>query len=484
MKKVVMIVCMIISLSLTAVSIWAQPSGTGWQYENGSWYYLEESGVMVTGWLYERDNWYYLNGDGTMATGWLNKGENWYYLKEDGAMATGWLNEGGSWYYLKEDGVMATGWLNEGGNWYYLSGNGAMATGWLKVNGNWYYLSGNGAMVTGWLRENGIWYYLKENGAMATGWLNEGGSWYYLKGNGAMATGWLYESGSWYYLRENGAMVTGWFCENGVWYYLRENGAMAAGWLNEGGSWYYLEGNGAMATGWRKVNGNWYYLYGGGSMAQNTWVDNCYVNADGMWISPSVRVDQMQVSKETSQLIIVEGSGNSAVVSMHEKQADGSWKQILRENGRIGANGLGKQKEGDKKTPVGVYSLDDVFGIRPNPGTSLPYLQVQNGNYWVGDSSSPYYNSMVNIAQVGHVFDTGKSEHILSYGAVYHYCVAIGYNKGKTPHRGSAIFLHCSGRGATAGCVSIPEADMIRVIQNLQEGARIVIDRPENIMKY
>ncbi|HZI97707.1 MAG TPA: L,D-transpeptidase family protein, partial [Actinomycetales bacterium] len=33
------------------------------------------------------------------------------------------------------------------------------------------------------------------------------------------------------------------------------------------------------------------------------------------------------------------------------------------------------------------------------------------------------------------------------------------------PGRGAAIFLHVNGSGATAGCVSIPEADLERVLR-------------------
>ena len=35
-------------------------------------------------------------------------------------MKTGWLKDG-SWYYLDETGVMRTGWKQVDGNWYYLN---------------------------------------------------------------------------------------------------------------------------------------------------------------------------------------------------------------------------------------------------------------------------------------------------------------------------------------------------------------------------
>ena len=129
-------------------------------------------------------------------------------------------------------------------------------------------------------------------------------------------------------------------------------------------------------------------------------------------------------------------------------------------------------------------SHSQIFGIAPNPGATLPYLQVNKGHYWVGDSNSPYYNSLVDINQIGYIFNTSVSEHIISYGNVYNYCIAIGYNKEKIPYKGSAIFLHCSGAGATAGCVSIPEDAMVRIIQNIKDDAMIIIDTPSNMRKY
>lgn len=51
---------------------------------------------------------------------------------------------------------------------------------------------------------------------------------------------------------------------------------------------------------------------------------------------------------------MVAGIGKTtAYVSMHQKDADGNWKQIFTTPGYIGKSGLGKTKEGDAMTPVG-----------------------------------------------------------------------------------------------------------------------------------
>ena len=77
----------------------------------------------------------------------------------------------------------------------------------------------------------------------------------------------------------------------------------------------------------------------------------------------------LKASEGRSQLICVVAEGNQCVLTMHEKREDGLWHQILETDGVIGLNGLYKEKEGDKKTPVGVFSFIKAFGIKEDPGT-------------------------------------------------------------------------------------------------------------------
>ncbi len=52
-------------------------------------------------------------------------------------------------------------------------------------------------------------------------------------------------------------------------------------WTDEG---WYLYRNGVMLTGWQWVGTNCYYMYETGIMAADTWIDNYYVDASGVWI--------------------------------------------------------------------------------------------------------------------------------------------------------------------------------------------------------
>ena len=107
---------------------------------------------------------------------------------------------------------------------------------------------------------------------------------------------------------------------------------------------------------------------------------------------------------------------------------------------------------------------------------------VDNSHYWVDDSDSQYYNRFVSINNVKS--DWSSAEHIIDYGNVYNYCLALDYNVECVSGKGSAIFLHCSNGVATAGCVAIPEKHMIEVLKNINGNCVIIIDSPDKIKNY
>ena len=194
-------------------------------------------------------------------------------------------------------------------------------------------------------------------------------------------------------------------------------------------------------------------------------------------------VSQLNVVKDTSQLIVVSANGsNYATVSMHTKGSDGYWADNYSVTGRVGKNGIGKTSEGDKKTPTGVYTFGQVFGVADNPGSSRGYLKVKNNHYWVDDSSSIYYNKLVDISQTGKRWNS--AERLAKYPKAYKYAIAVNYNTECIPGKGSAIFLHCDTGNATAGCISLPESTMIYTLQNLHSDTKIVIDYSGNLSRY
>ena len=179
---------------------------------------------------------------------------------------------------------------------------------------------------------------------------------------------------------------------------------------------------------------------------------------------------------DAAQVVLVEHTeGSNATLSLHEKQADGTWQQLYQCAAYVGEKGMGKTVAGDKKTPTGVYNLTTPFGILDDPGAIMPYTKVTEYHYWCGDSSSKYYNQLVDERTADRKH-TSADEYLINYKGVYNYCMFIDYNAQGTPGKGSCIFLHCTGsKKSTAGCVAIPQASMKMVLKWAKPGVKIVI---------
>jgi len=147
----------------------------------------------------------------------------------------------------------------------------------------------------------------------------------------------------------------------------------------------------------------------------------------------------------------------------------------------IGRAGFSADKhEGDLKTPVGKYGFGVMFGQRANPGVKSPYRQADAASVWVDDVASPYYNTwQENAALHGEHLDSA------GYATAYAYAADIAYNTSPiTPGRGSAIFLHVSTGGGTAGCVSLPQSDLLQVLRWLDPGrSPVIVMAPASVIR-
>ena len=129
----------------------------------------------------------------------------------------------------------------------------------------------------------------------------------------------------------------------------------------------------------------------------------------------------------------------------------------------VGKNGLGKTGEGDGKTPVGTLHPLSAFGIKPNPGTTMPYIDVTPSIY-ACDDSCEYYNQIIDTAAVHHKCG---GEEMYSYQPQYNYGIATDFNKECIYPKGSAIFIHVKGsKPYTGGCISFDEDRMVEILRN------------------
>jgi hypothetical protein len=161
------------------------------------------------------------------------------------------------------------------------------------------------------------------------------------------------------------------------------------------------------------------------------------------------------------QIVTVLVSSNATTTATLQtwEQDDGCWHSVLGPVGaHVGFSGTSMDKhEGDGATPVGVFGLgSQILGV----GSPLPvhgtYRQVQCGDWWDADPASSTYNSLVSVACGTAPSFGGGSEALWEETFLYRHFAVIGYNSSPiVPGRGSAIFLHVSNGGPTAGCVSL-----------------------------
>jgi L,D-peptidoglycan transpeptidase YkuD (ErfK/YbiS/YcfS/YnhG family) len=201
-------------------------------------------------------------------------------------------------------------------------------------------------------------------------------------------------------------------------------------------------------------------------------------------LSPAARADnathllQLDVGA-ARQLVVVRGQSwpsSRAIVEAYERTESGWVKVLGPYSARLGRNGFStSHREGDGTTPAGVFSISEAFGLRPNPGTPLPYRQAGLNDWWVSDAASPFYNTW----QVGppNGWDGRRGERLAFVGrTAYRYAAVIDYNRSPVvAGAGSAIFLHVGGWQATSGCVALAEANLLRILRWLDPAKAPVI---------
>lgn len=170
-----------------------------------------------------------------------------------------------------------------------------------------------------------------------------------------------------------------------------------------------------------------------------------------------------------SQLITAEAAGTSATtgtVTWWDRRG-GRWVRAGSAAARFGANGLAEgaeRRQGTSTTPTGLYGLPYAFGTEPAPaGTAYGYARVTDRSWWCQDNESTAYNRWVE--GLPEDCRAAESEHLADYGTQYAHALVIGFNYARPVRgRGAGIFLHVNGRGATAGCVSVPADAMRRIL--------------------
>ncbi|MFJ6699633.1 L,D-transpeptidase [Streptomyces sp. NPDC091272] len=170
----------------------------------------------------------------------------------------------------------------------------------------------------------------------------------------------------------------------------------------------------------------------------------------------------------------------------------GRWVEAGRAPARFGANGLAEgasRVQGTSTTPTGLYGLPYGFGTEAAPaGTEVAYRRVGPNSWWCQDNRSLSYNRWVEPLPAD--CRPGEAEKLDEYGTQYAHALVVAFNYPRPVRgRGAGIFLHVDGRGATAGCVSVPKDAMRRILRwaDPARGPHIgigTVDGPTAITRY
>ena len=142
----------------------------------------------------------------------------------------------------------------------------------------------------------------------------------------------------------------------------------------------------------------------------------------------------------------------------------------------IGKNGSTKnKKEGDGKTPKGIFNIGNVYfrkDRKKKPLTSLNCIEIKKNMGWCDDVNFPKkYNKILKIE------NKIKHEKLKRKDYKYDYLIPIKYNyKKPIVGNGSCIFIHLTKNyKPTAGCVALKEKDLLIMLKLIKKNSKIKI---------
>lgn len=175
----------------------------------------------------------------------------------------------------------------------------------------------------------------------------------------------------------------------------------------------------------------------------------------------------------SQQLVVVlspDMNTPSGVMTRYEKAGD-----VYRAIGMpvvvtLGRNGLGwdsgsepLKREGDGKSPAGVFDIASTFGENSMPNSRMPYWFADDTLICIDDVNDTKYNTMSHLDSS----NPPKSFELMRRNdTVYRNGAVIDYNHAGISGRGSCIFFHLNhaNKRPTAGCTAMDEQPLLELI--------------------
>lgn len=210
----------------------------------------------------------------------------------------------------------------------------------------------------------------------------------------------------------------------------------------------------------------------------------------------------------SQQLILVlteDWNSNTGSLKLFERNSfDNNWTLINKPfEIAIGKNGLAwgyglhgnklsdykSKKEGDGKSPAGIFSLGSVFGYAKQDEVKflkMPYIYSHSKCFCIDDTNSEFYNLIIDSNYVSNA-DWNSREKMKLKNNLYKWGITIENNTSpRIKGNGSCIFFHIwdENNKPTTGCTVMPEKNLLEIIKWLDKSKNpLVVQLPKNEYK-
>ena len=185
--------------------------------------------------------------------------------------------------------------------------------------------------------------------------------------------------------------------------------------------------------------------------------------------------DKVSMPQSTQMIMVVSNDfiSSDATLQRYSLQ-NGKWQKVGKQiDVKIGKNGMGWgiglhktptnatiiKKEGDGKSPIGIFALGDAFGYEPYE-VKYPYNVMSEKHHCVDDGNSMFYNKIINSTKVAKDYN---SYEVMKFPANYYkYGIIVKHNPDNIKDKGSCIFMHIKDI-PTTGCDAMSEDEIKRL---------------------
>jgi D-alanyl-D-alanine dipeptidase len=178
----------------------------------------------------------------------------------------------------------------------------------------------------------------------------------------------------------------------------------------------------------------------------------------------------------TQALVVVskEWKSTKGVMTRYEKRS-GRWQRVGKSfEVLLGYGGMGcgiglkscdtgerpSKREGDGRSPAGVFELPFIFTTSVQKGISYPVKVMGESDICIDDPYSENYNRIADRRDLKRDY---RSFEVMKRGdGEYDMGIFVSHNPNAVPGRGSCIFIHIrsDAERATVGCTAMEKRDI------------------------